>query len=383
MRSPPARWIFDRRGRATGGDNGDGSPGSATGGRSQSGPRRAARSTTGAITANLNAFGGDALINLYARRERDRVEISNSRPAADRITSTECRRRRRTEPAAMPAAPKATRRNRHRRKRSRSTARKSGGVTINGATDLTANGKAGMAPIGGMGQGGKAGIIAVRRTHRPQWRGHSVRRRPRAGMRPAAPTSAARTATGTGGNGFGGLTYIEADSVTGGREHLQHWKDHRTTATFSGNANGGTGGAGNGDNIVAGTGGSATGGQYTGFDTAGAYALADINGAALTLTDVTVQLVGRPAALAALASAARSGAMAALRSAALPRRGPATAGESPIPPPARPISATSPPMRARPAALAARAMVRATAARAPAARRCSGRRARPARTMSR
>ncbi len=152
-----------------------------------------------------------------------------------------------------------------------------GSVKIDGTTTAIASGTGGTGANGGLGKGGHAGVsdtggsitLGADTTARAEGSGGN----------------AVDFLGGTGGNGQGGVAYIEADSnLEGGTSGTITG----TTATISSNASGGAGGSGNGDNIVAGAGGSATGGQYTGFDTGGAFALADINGAALTLTDVTV-----------------------------------------------------------------------------------------------
>ena len=59
-------------------------------------------------------------------------------------------------------------------------------------------------------------------------------------------------------------------------------------ATIDVSATGGTGGAGNGDNIIAGDGGEGQGGFFEGFGTGGAYAASDEEGGSLTLGSVTL-----------------------------------------------------------------------------------------------
>ena len=72
-------------------------------------------------------------------------------------------------------------------------------------------------------------------------------------------------------------------------------KSPATTSTITGDeatidvsATGGTGGAGNGDNIIAGDGGEGQGGFFEGFGTGGAYAASDEEGGSLTLGSVTL-----------------------------------------------------------------------------------------------
>ena len=97
--------------------------------------------------------------------------------------------------------------------------------------------------------------------------------------------------TGTGGSGYGGLTYVEADSVTefGNRRndqwrrrhaplrrHRRRWRNRRTETLTS--------------RAMAAAG---VGGTYSGeFDSAGAFVLADANGAVLSLGNVTVTASG-------------------------------------------------------------------------------------------
>jgi len=94
---------------------------------------------------------------------------------------------------------------------------------------------------------------------------------------------------GTGGSARGGVAYIEARAYPGDIE------SPATTSTITGDeatidvsATGGTGGAGNGDNIIAGDGGEGQGGFFEGFGTGGAYAASDEEGGSLTLGSVTL-----------------------------------------------------------------------------------------------
>ncbi|HEX2624901.1 MAG TPA: hypothetical protein VHM21_06580, partial [Sphingomicrobium sp.] len=152
----------------------------------------------------------------------------------------------------------------------------SGVVSIGGNILLSANGVGGTGQNGGVGTGGHAGVGST---------GGSVTL---GGDTYAGAEGTGGNATagfgGAGGAGIGGVAYIEADSSEGGTAG----SITGSTATISSNAHGGSGGQGDGDTIGAGSGGSATGGQFEGFDTGGSFALADINGGYLSLTVVNL-----------------------------------------------------------------------------------------------
>ena len=95
---------------------------------------------------------------------------------------------------------------------------------------------------------------------------------------------------GAGGSARGGLAYIEARANQG--DGIETFPTESTItggdATIDVSATGGAGGAGNGDNIIAGDGGEGQGGFYEGFGTGGAYAASDEEGGSLTLGSVTL-----------------------------------------------------------------------------------------------
>jgi filamentous hemagglutinin family protein len=151
-----------------------------------------------------------------------------------------------------------------------------GTLQIDGNVITSATGAGGNGQNGGFGQGGHAGIFSS---------DGSVLLGGNAFVSSQGfGGNASFGFGGTGGSAQGGVGFIEADSSEGGTSG----SITGTTATITSDATGGMGGAGDGQSIAAGAGGSAAGGLYEGFDTGGAYALADINGATLSLTSVTV-----------------------------------------------------------------------------------------------
>jgi filamentous hemagglutinin family protein len=159
-----------------------------------------------------------------------------------------------------------------------------GSITIGGSTDLRAEATGGDGQSGGAGYGGNAGAYGDAGT---------------IALGPDSYLSARGTGGdanvgfgGSGGYGEGGVAFIEADSDPGYPGEIDPTAGTITgnLATIDTSGTGGTGGKGDGVDIVAGDGGYGQGGYYCGGDCAGggAFALAQVGGASLTLGQVTL-----------------------------------------------------------------------------------------------
>ena len=160
----------------------------------------------------------------------------------------------------------------------------SGNLKLDGTSLLTANALGGNGSWGGYADGGTAGIGAVAGTVTL------------GGDATVAATGRGGNASvsfgGDGGDATGGVAFIEADSDPGYPGEIDPTAGTITgnLATIDTSGTGGTGGKGDGVDIAAGDGGYGQGGYYCGGDCAagGAFALAQVGGASLTLGQVTL-----------------------------------------------------------------------------------------------
>ncbi len=269
---------------AQAGDNGDGPGGDATGGdvliRSASG----GSISTGEVFANVSGTGGDTLLDGYSGGRGDggtfnmvsgegTILLDGSLTVFANGTGG--------QGGAGVEDVGGTGEGGEARLFSEGT---SGGITVNGSVDMFAGGYGGEGHTGGFGQGGKTGISAVGGTIDVNG--------PIQLFAEGVGGDAAEGFGGMGGDGTGGLTYIEADTVVEGSTVYSAGTITGGNATLNSDGHGGTGGAGNGDNIAAGTGGTGTGGTYSGFDTAGSYVLTDAAGGSVTLANVNMSASG-------------------------------------------------------------------------------------------
>ncbi|MEO7277847.1 MAG: hypothetical protein ABIW33_07485, partial [Sphingomicrobium sp.] len=159
-----------------------------------------------------------------------------------------------------------------------------GAIALDGITTVTANATGGDGQSGGYADGGTAGIGAV------------VGTVTLGGAATVSATGQGGDASigfgGYGGDGNGGLAYIEADTDPGypGETPATAGTILGQSATVDTSGTGGSGGAGDGIGIAAGSGGDGFGGYYCGGDcnVGGAFALAQLGGASLTLGEVTL-----------------------------------------------------------------------------------------------
>ena len=159
-----------------------------------------------------------------------------------------------------------------------------GSITVGGDTTLNIQGFGGNGVNGGSGYGGVAGIYAFDGT---------IDLGPTIGLSAAGwGGDASFGFGGFGGYGSGGTAYIKALANTGAVPTAGTiTADAGSFALVDASGHGGTGGAGNSDN-AAGAGGDGQGGVDCGECSGGAYVLAQVDGAQLTLGNVDVRAEG-------------------------------------------------------------------------------------------
>jgi filamentous hemagglutinin family protein len=157
-----------------------------------------------------------------------------------------------------------------------------GSITIGGSTDIRAEATGGDGQSGGSAYAGNAGVYGDNGTIALGGYNYVSAQ--------ATGGDAGIGFGGTGGFAEGGTAFIEADSSPG---NIEVPPSNGTVtggdAIIDASAQGGAGGAGNGDNILAGAGGDGQAGSYCGeCGEGGAFALAQDNGGSLTLGNVTL-----------------------------------------------------------------------------------------------
>ena len=159
-----------------------------------------------------------------------------------------------------------------------------GTITIGGATNLTVKGIGGNGQSGGSGYGGNAGIYGYDGT---------IDLGPTIGLFAGGFGGNANFGIGgNGGYGAGGTAYIEALASTGATATAAMIiADSDGYALLDASGIGGNGGAGNSDNAP-GAGGTGAGGVDCGECSGGAFVLAQVDGAVLSLGNVDVRAQG-------------------------------------------------------------------------------------------
>lgn len=270
---------------AIGGNNGDGSGGSARGGDIEIRAVSGGTITTGAILANANATGGNATLggsggeafggDVLVESGEGTVTINGGLTADATGTGGTGGN------GFIDSGGDA-----YGGDLEVFSSGSTGGVTVKGETKLTADGKAGDGASGGYGQGGTASIIAFGAAITLEgkatlsadgWGGDATR----------GNLGSSEDPGGQGGSGYGGLVEIGAEVGEGGVGDI-----FGVDADLHADGYGGAGGNGNGDGTVAGNGGDGVGGLDDGERSAGAYVIADADGATVTLGTVTMSSSG-------------------------------------------------------------------------------------------
>jgi filamentous hemagglutinin family protein len=159
-----------------------------------------------------------------------------------------------------------------------------GSITIGGSTDLRAEATGGDGQSGGAGYGGSAGAYGYAGTIALGSYSYVSAQ--------GLGGDAILGFGGTGGYGEGGVAFIEADASLG-EGGTSQGTITGGDAIIDASGTGGAGGAGDGVETLAGAGGDGVGGYYDNSEVFnGAFALAQTDGATLTLANVSMLSIG-------------------------------------------------------------------------------------------